>query len=68
MPIDPERPSPRRWQLCSGEHARRVANQLFDQRQENVSIVRTSDPLQPLRVIRSAEVIDPSREIVVVTA
>lgn len=58
----------RRAQLCSREHAHRVANRLFETGIEDVSIVRTGDPLQPLRVVRSADVTDRSAEIVVVTS
>jgi hypothetical protein len=60
--------STRRADLCSGEHARRVAVRLFETGHEDISIVRTSNPLQPLRVLRSADVLDRSAEIVVVTS
>ena len=67
MPTDTAPRSARRLQMCSRKHADRVAGQLFDQRRESVSIVTTNDPLQPLRVVRSTEVTDPSTEIAVVT-
>ena len=64
-PITPQ--SSRRLDLCSPENANRVAEQLFDETRENVSVVKTDEPLQPLRVIRSTDVTDPSSEIVVIT-
>jgi hypothetical protein len=60
--------SARRLQLCSPEHARRIAGQLFNQNRQSVSVVKTDEPLQPLRVMCRSEVTDPSREIVVITS
>jgi hypothetical protein len=57
----------RRADLCSSEHAQRVAFRLFDTEREDMSIVKTDNPLQPLRVMRTAKVVDRSAEIVVVT-
>ncbi|MGE4306953.1 hypothetical protein [Sphingopyxis granuli] len=42
--------SPKRGLLCSRENALRVAGRIFDHSQTKVSILRTSDPLQPFRV------------------
>ena len=59
--------SPRRLQLCSPENASRIAGQLYDHNRQSISVVRTDEPLQPLRVVPSSDVTDPSREIVFVT-
>lgn len=67
MPRFPS-PSTARARLCSTEHARRVADRLFDTERRDISIIRTVDPLQPFRVIRSSDVRDRSAEIVVITA
>ena len=60
--------SPRRAQLCSAEYANRVANRMFDDARQDVSVIRTAEPLQPIRVMRSIDVVDRSAEIIVVTA
>jgi hypothetical protein len=49
--------SPKRYLLCSRENANRVASRLFDTRMGHVSIVRTTNPLQPFRVLKT-----PSRD------
>ena len=36
--------------LCSRENALRVASRIFDHSQGKVSILRTTDPLQPFRI------------------
>ncbi|MDX3911144.1 MAG: hypothetical protein QHC67_15190 [Sphingobium sp.] len=51
----PEIISPKRRQLCSREHALRVAARIFDACAGPVSIVRTCDPLQPYRVSTSPD-------------
>lgn len=45
--------SPKRLLLCSRENANRVASRLFDVQSGRISIVRTSNPLQPFRVCTS---------------
>lgn len=60
--------SRRRAELCSPEHAQRVANRLFEHAREDISVLRTGEPLQPFKVVRTADVTDPSAEIIVVTA
>lgn len=45
--------SPKRLLLCSRENANRVASRLFDERPGRVSIVRTTNPIQPFRVCTS---------------
>ncbi|MEZ0497658.1 hypothetical protein [Sphingomonas sp. IW22] len=42
--------SPKRLLLCSRENANRVASRLFDESQGRISIVRTTNPMQPFRV------------------
>ena len=42
--------SPKRQLLCSRENALRVAGRIFDHSQGKVSILRTTDPLQPFRI------------------
>lgn len=42
--------SPKRLLLCSRENANRVASRLFDERPGRVSIMRTTNPIQPFRV------------------
>ena len=42
--------SPKRRLLCSRENALRVAGRIFDHSQGKVSILRTTDPLQPFRI------------------
>src|SRR3546814_19591931 len=42
--------SPKRGLLCSRENALRVPGRIFDHSQTKVSILRTSDPMQPFRV------------------
>lgn len=42
--------SPNRELLCSRENALRVAGRIFDHSRGRVSILRTTDPLQPFRV------------------
>lgn len=42
--------SPKRLLLCSRENANRVASKLFDECPARISIVRTTNPLQPFRV------------------
>src|SRR3546814_10656587 len=42
--------SPKRQLLCSRENALRVASRIFDHSQGKVSILRTTDPLQPFRI------------------
>ena len=54
-PLYPADPSPKRKQLCSRSNAERVAARLFDANGRNMAIVRTYNPLQPFRVIPSAE-------------
>lgn len=62
----PAEPSPRRLDLCSNANAQRVAIRMHDAGRQAVSIVRTGDPLQPLRVVRSTDVEDPSTQIAIV--
>lgn len=50
--------SPKRFLLCSRENANRVADRLFDSRPGRVSVVRTSNPLQPFCVSTSPAVGD----------
>ena len=45
--------SPKRYLLCSRENANRVASRLFDSQAGRVSVVRTSNPLQPFCVSTS---------------
>jgi len=45
--------SPKRYLLCSRENADRVADRLFNSRPGRVSIVRTTNPLQPFCVSTS---------------
>lgn len=42
--------SPRRRELCSREHALRVAARIFDEGERSVSLIRTGSPLQPYRI------------------
>ncbi len=42
--------SARRQDLCSREHAQRVAGRLFDQNRRPVAVIRTGDPLKPFHV------------------
>lgn len=42
--------SPKRYVVCSGGNAQRVATRLFDAHPGRVSIIRTGDPLQPFHV------------------
>lgn len=48
--IDRRSLSPKRQLLCSRENALRVAGRIFDHSQGKVSILRTTDPLQPFRI------------------
>lgn len=48
--IDRHDLSPKRYQLCSREHAVRVASRIFDRDPKRLSIVSTGEPLQPFRV------------------
>ena len=52
--------STRRQELCSREHAQRVAGRLFDQNRRPVAVIRTGDPLKPFHVTDE----DPSGGIV----
>lgn len=56
-PSLPTPPSPKRFQLCSRENARRVASRLFYAENGPVSVIRTGALLQPYRVSTS-----PTRE------
>ena len=49
MSASSPRLSPKRL-LCSRENAHRVASRLFDERPGRISIVRTTNPMQPFRV------------------
>jgi hypothetical protein len=51
----PDEPSPTRDRLCNRANAERVAARLFDASGRNVAIVRTTNPLQPFRVLPSCE-------------
>ncbi|RVT38265.1 hypothetical protein [Sphingobium algorifonticola] len=42
--------SSKRRQLCSRDHALRVAARMFDRHPARLAIVATGDPLQPYRV------------------
>jgi hypothetical protein len=48
--------SPKRRTLCSRENAQRVAARMMDDGLDCVSVLRTNNPLQPLRVV--AESVD----------
>ncbi|EZP69772.1 hypothetical protein BV96_03820 [Sphingomonas paucimobilis] len=50
MPASSPALSPKRLLLCSRENANRVASRLFDERPGRISIVRTTNPIQPFRV------------------
>ena len=67
MTTFPLQGSARRMQLCSAENASRIAGQLFDQNRQSISVVKTNEPLQPLRVMPSRDVTNPNDEIVIVT-
>lgn len=43
--------SPKRRALCSSDNARRIATRMADDGASCVSVVRTGNPLQPLRII-----------------
>ena len=50
-PTTPDKPlSRRRQELCSREHAERIADRLFDQKRRPVAVIRTGDPLKPFHV------------------
>jgi hypothetical protein len=52
----PDAPSATRDRLCNRANAERVATRLFEATRRNVAIVRTSNPLQPFRVVPSSDV------------
>jgi len=52
----PDAPSPTRDRLCNRANAERVAARLFEASCRNVAVVRTSNPLQPFRVVPSSDV------------
>jgi hypothetical protein len=66
MTEPPEFLSPKRSLLCSRDNAQRVAAQIFADRGEPVSILRTGDPLQPYRVLAGAK-FDDTVEMVLVS-
>lgn len=43
--------SPKRRALCSNDNARRIAARMADDGASCISVVRTGNPLQPLRTI-----------------
>jgi len=53
---DPSALSPQRRVLCSSLNAQRIAARMVDDGTDCVSIVRTGNPLQPLRIV--AECVD----------
>lgn len=59
----PQERSTARDRLCSRPNAERVALRLFEATQHNVAVVRTANPLQPFRVILSADVADEAVEV-----
>lgn len=50
----PARHSPRRLALCNRINAQRIAGRLLDEGNASVAILRTGEPLQPLRVVTEA--------------
>lgn len=48
--------SPKRKMLCNRLNAQRVASRMFDSGAHHVSIVRTTNPMQPFRVV--PEIVD----------
>lgn len=42
--------SRRRQELCSREHAQRIADRLFDHKRRPVAVIRTGNPLKPFHV------------------
>jgi len=60
-PSSPDKPlSRRRQELCSREHAQRIAGRLFDEKRRPVAVIRTGDPLKPFHVTDD----DPSDGVV----
>lgn len=53
---DPQNLSLKRKMLCNRLNAQRVASRMFDNGAHHVSIVRTTNPLQPFRVV--PEIVD----------
>jgi hypothetical protein len=51
----PPKASATRDRLCNRANAERVAAKLFDASGRNVAIVRTTNPLQPFRVLVSSD-------------
>lgn len=51
----PPEPSPARERLCNRANAERVAARLFEATQAHVAVVRTTNPLQPFRVVPLAD-------------
>jgi arginine/ornithine N-succinyltransferase beta subunit len=49
------RPSSKRAKLCSIEHANRVATQVAEHTDADTVVVRTSNPLQPFRVVLASK-------------
>lgn len=49
------RPSPKRAKLCSIEHANRVATKVAEHTEADTAVVRTSNPLQPFRVVLASK-------------
>jgi len=56
------RPSPKRAKLCSIEHANRVATQVAEHTDADTAVVRTSNPLQPFRVVMASKA-SPNRYV-----
>lgn len=53
----PQRLDPRRRDLCSRQNADRIAHAMCETTSSAFSVVRTDCPLQPYRVLPSADVI-----------
>ena len=43
--------SPKRTMLCSVEHANRVGEQIVEEDEREIAVVKTGDPLQPVKVV-----------------